>query len=539
MSQENPYAIINDETNDCVEDNLNEYLNEFKKREHVYLACISSLEKEICQFHTYLNEWRSMHMYEDEDGKSSKDIININSLRNILIDPSINLEIKELRQKIYEITRKCNIAEEKLQGCTFDAQATAGQRLINKCKKLQDENYELGKTLEENTLQPISIQIINLKQQISFYKNELKALKELNVDIDEDNELLSQQLADLTKKYTKIAEQNNKLEKKNTRLNKYINKLKSKLNKYDLPIEDNVNYKKGQNYEEDYRSHDENIINHSGSDNRENDSNYGKDYNKDNYKGEYNDDEYSSTNIRNKKHRSHKYNDVGSHRGMSETYNSRERTGMHNMYGNDEDYEINESNYRDRKHSGDEEDYTYENDDNYRKRSSYDSRERKYRKTDRSHHRDKKHDKYKIKSKEKSRKDRTRDRDRDKDKDRERERERDRDRDRDRVRDKDRDRDRDRDRNREKTKEKEKEKDKMKNKYKSKTKEKTKGKGKRDSDYDNSNYSESKKKNIKDRNSNDHRDFSRTDKADHSNMPKNDDTNDKNSEHDRYVYLYK
>lgn len=165
-----------------------------------------------------------MHSYEDEEKKSStgKSTVNINSLRNILIDPCINLEIKELRHKIYEITKKCNIAEEKLQGCNFDAQSIAGQRLINKCKKLQEENYELGKTIEENNLQSLSIQITKLKQHIVFYKNELRVLKELNADIDEDNELLSQQLSEITKKYTLLSEEKMELQKNNDELNNYI-----------------------------------------------------------------------------------------------------------------------------------------------------------------------------------------------------------------------------------------------------------------------------------------------------------------------------
>ncbi|CRG96945.1 conserved Plasmodium protein, unknown function [Plasmodium gallinaceum] len=363
MSQENNEVIMNDEANEYTEENLNEHFNEFKKREHVYLACISSLEKEICQTHTYLNEWRSMHMYDDEDNKSSKDIININSLRNILIDPCINLEIKELRQKVYEITRKCNLAEEKLQGCNFDAQATAGQRLINKCKKLQEENYELGKTLEENNLQSLSIQILNLKQQIVFYKNELKILKELNADIDEDNELLSQQLAELTKKYTQVTEEKNELEKSNLKLNNYIDSLKSKLSKYNEISKDEQRHKKKNNY---YYNSSENNANNEINNNEEN---------QEEYKDE--EEEYAEE--------------------MEDNDNEE-----------DENYQKNED-FAERKEE--EEEYTNEN-DSYKKKNSDESRDRKHRKLDKHYYKDKKYDKdkYKLreKEKEKNRKDRIR-----------------------------------------------------------------------------------------------------------------------------------
>ncbi|ANQ11166.1 Uncharacterized protein PCOAH_00053770 [Plasmodium coatneyi] len=548
MSQENMDVLFKEERSELLEGSLSDHLSEFKKREHVYLACISSLEKEICQTHTYLNEWRNMHMYEDEEGKASKDdLMNINSLRNLLIDPSINLEIKELRQKIYEVTKKWNLAEEKLQGFNFDAQSSAGQRLISKCKKLQDENYELGKTLEENTLQPLSIQIINMKEQMLFYKNELKILKELNADIDEDNELLSQQLGELSKKYTQISKEKAELEEKNLKLRNHVSALQLKLKAQTHPQEGDTLGDVGRS-------------SHGASPrSRSNRSRSSRTYGK--YTAERRHDTYSS---RSGSRKVSQANYEDNHR-IGGGYSKYRQDYTHSNFREDEEedawregYKRSDSHMRERRSNPDDDTRTYYNDDNYRKRSSDGSRERKYRKVDRHHHRDRKTDRerekerdrekdkekererHKLKDKERSRKERGREKDKDKESERERDRDRSRDRgrdrdkdrgrDRDRERDKDRERERDRERDKGKDRTKTKEREKAKSKHKSKNKEKGKGKGKRDENYDSSNYSEPKRRSTKDYGD---------DRRDHSNASKNGDADDKAGEVDRYVYLHK
>lgn len=49
-----------------------------------------------------------------------------------------------------------------------------GQRLINKCKTLQEENNELGRSLAETHLQPLTLEVAGLKKHVAFLRGELR-----------------------------------------------------------------------------------------------------------------------------------------------------------------------------------------------------------------------------------------------------------------------------------------------------------------------------------------------------------------------------
>jgi len=158
-------------------------LLEYKQREHVYVAQIATLQRKLLQQKQTLSDWRNDHHVVD------------GQLRTAIVDPMINLEIKELRTKLFEKDQEIRKLKGELQAANFAADSTMGRRLINKCKALQEENNDLGKLLAEDRLQPLQMQIAALQKQQNVYKHHMKQLYELNKELDDENEQLSQKLA--------------------------------------------------------------------------------------------------------------------------------------------------------------------------------------------------------------------------------------------------------------------------------------------------------------------------------------------------------
>ncbi|PHJ22620.1 negative elongation factor e [Cystoisospora suis] len=159
---------------------------EHKKREQLQLAVISSLEARLAATRATVTEYRACH-----------DVIN-NRLRTIALDPAVSLEIQTLRQKLFETETLLRRAKEQLAAQNFSGQSVMGQRLINKCKTLQEENNELGRSLAETHLQPLTLEVAGLKKHVAFLRGELRQLRELNSDMDRDNETMALQLQELS-----------------------------------------------------------------------------------------------------------------------------------------------------------------------------------------------------------------------------------------------------------------------------------------------------------------------------------------------------
>lgn len=197
---------------------LLQVIAEFKRREYLHLSLISSLERSLSTAQLGGPPWGPClgaplgssltKDVRDEEGFSSSPgggpqgasssgpppRMGGPTLRGLALDPAVHLEIKTLRMRLAEAEGALERAKEAQAAQQFSGQSVTGQRLITKCKTLQQENAELGKALAEGSLQPATAQLGALKQHVVFLKNELRQLRELNADLDNDNEELSQQL---------------------------------------------------------------------------------------------------------------------------------------------------------------------------------------------------------------------------------------------------------------------------------------------------------------------------------------------------------
>ncbi|KAL8271417.1 hypothetical protein Esti_004618 [Eimeria stiedai] len=186
---------------------LLQVIAEFKRREYLHLSLISSLERSLAAAQSASPPWGpqgpplTKDVREEEgapvgasQGGDQGVLQGGPTLRGLTLDPATYLEIKTLRMRLAEAEGALERAKEAQAAHQFSGQSVTGQRLITKCKTLQQENAELGKALAEGSLQPATAQLGALKKHVLFLKNELRQLRELNADLDNDNEDLSQQL---------------------------------------------------------------------------------------------------------------------------------------------------------------------------------------------------------------------------------------------------------------------------------------------------------------------------------------------------------
>ncbi|XP_026191223.1 zinc finger CCCH domain-containing protein 13 [Cyclospora cayetanensis] len=162
---------------------LLQVIAELKRREALHLSLLASLERQLSK--AQLAPLGHPTPAGSQGGPS---------LRGLVLDPATQLEIKTLRTRLAEAEGAIEKAKEAQTAQQFSGQSVTGQRLITKCRTLQQENAELGRALAEGSLLPATSQIGALKKHVLFLKNELRQLRELNADLDADNEDLSQKL---------------------------------------------------------------------------------------------------------------------------------------------------------------------------------------------------------------------------------------------------------------------------------------------------------------------------------------------------------
>lgn len=188
---------------------LTEKIMEHQKREYLLLTRVAQREREMEKLRQRANE--SVNAFEETQA---------DSLQNAKVDPSVNIEIATLQQRLRDKDLDIERLKEESQSATFHPNSIMGQKLIKKCTSLLEENSELGKQLGEERVQSLKIQIGFERKKGEQLRERLAMFNRRAEAVDTENERLQ----------TKIAELGSQL--KNTkaeaeRLNKEIEDVKS------------------------------------------------------------------------------------------------------------------------------------------------------------------------------------------------------------------------------------------------------------------------------------------------------------------------
>merc|ERR1719409_1751883 len=109
---------------------------EYQRREHGLLSEIAQREREMRGLRRRAGE--AEHSFTG---------VRKDSLNTAYVDPTVNIEIAMLRQRIKDKDIEIDRLKEETQSATFHPNSIQGQKLLRKCTALLDENAELGRLL--------------------------------------------------------------------------------------------------------------------------------------------------------------------------------------------------------------------------------------------------------------------------------------------------------------------------------------------------------------------------------------------------------
>lgn len=158
----------------------------FQAREQAYLRILTEKEKETADLKRHLRE---LAVFQSPPEAWA---------RTALVDPGVGMELRLLRDKISELERSEKILKEDAQAHHFSTESATGEALLNKCRKLQQENEVLATRLEKEGGKDLGREE-ELKLQIVDLQKALEESQARVEDLDEERGLLSTMLYALKK----------------------------------------------------------------------------------------------------------------------------------------------------------------------------------------------------------------------------------------------------------------------------------------------------------------------------------------------------
>ena len=117
----------------------------YLQREHVYLSKIAEQERQIQKYKNIANDIQSR--FEEGFEKTS--------LRLAMVDPTVNMEILRLRQRLKAKDDEIGDLKREIASTSFKPTSIAGQKLMRKCRTLLEENQSLGRQISEGPIQDL------------------------------------------------------------------------------------------------------------------------------------------------------------------------------------------------------------------------------------------------------------------------------------------------------------------------------------------------------------------------------------------------
>jgi len=126
----------------AVSDMFHEYasvkasISEYRKRDAELIHQLGEREKLLEQQDNYINTLKMCLTNRTLE------------MRRQFTDPLVNHNYKLLRDRLKDTEEKLRASQRELQAAEFSAESSTGRQLIKRCRKLQEENLELGRRLE-------------------------------------------------------------------------------------------------------------------------------------------------------------------------------------------------------------------------------------------------------------------------------------------------------------------------------------------------------------------------------------------------------
>ncbi|CAF3343415.1 unnamed protein product [Rotaria sp. Silwood1] len=143
---------------------------------------------------------------------------SLSRLRQTYLDPSINLIYGRMRDEIEQSRKACDEAQNELHSWQFTPDSKTGKMLMARCKKLLEENEQLGKIVSSDNVAKLEGEIALQNQLLSNMKDTQKDYEDIVLDMDTNMDAMSstllhmrQQLTDSHQQITLLSEENARL----------------------------------------------------------------------------------------------------------------------------------------------------------------------------------------------------------------------------------------------------------------------------------------------------------------------------------------
>lgn len=165
---------------------MTEKVMELQRREYAFLSRFAQRERDMRKLGQECAE--AFHAFDD----NRKD-----SLKGAYVDPSVNLEIGLMRQRLRMKDQEIAQVREELQNAQYQPNSMQGKKLLDKCNHLQEENAEIARQLSEEKLQVLRIQLCAERRKRLQLRQRSAQLEQHAVKVDEDNERMTKKITEL------------------------------------------------------------------------------------------------------------------------------------------------------------------------------------------------------------------------------------------------------------------------------------------------------------------------------------------------------
>ncbi|CAF1151334.1 unnamed protein product [Adineta ricciae] len=139
-------------------------------------------------------------------------------LRQTYLDPSINLIYGQMREEIENSRKACDEAQNELHALQFTADSKTGKMLMARCRKLLEENEQLGKIVSSDNVAKLESEIALQNRLISNIKDAQTDYEEIMLDMDTNIDTMSNALLHMRHQLSEAHRQISLLNEENARL---------------------------------------------------------------------------------------------------------------------------------------------------------------------------------------------------------------------------------------------------------------------------------------------------------------------------------
>eukprot|EP00210_Caulerpa_lentillifera_P009254 g8821.t1 len=157
---------------------------------------VRDYEERFCALHYQLNQTQSEN-FDLRKALNQSQLANepaIIQVKQLLLDPAMNKEFTLLKNELESNQAEIRRLQGELDGVSFTQQSKAGRLLMAKCRKLQEENEEMGRELSEGNVHQLETQLGMAKQFADEVYRKFKDLEAHCCALDEEAEDIQQQI---------------------------------------------------------------------------------------------------------------------------------------------------------------------------------------------------------------------------------------------------------------------------------------------------------------------------------------------------------